>query len=110
MAKKAKHVACVHCRLGQERVLKQSFLGFYKFACEECEVESTYPLPTSYVAIYALSIVVAVVSGAMGQYRCGVLAAFGVIALAYNMGIYARSKAALAGERSKGQVVADQFK
>ena len=110
MAKKPKHVACVECRLGQERILKQSFMGFYKFSCEECEAKNTYPLPMSYVAIYGASIVIAVVTAAIGIYRCGGLAVFGLVALLYNIGIRNRSKEALENERSKTQLVADVFK
>lgn len=110
MAKKAKHVVCTHCRLGQERVLKQSFLGFYKFACEECQAENTYPLSTGYAVIYGLAIAFAVITGVRGEFRCGILAIGGVFALAFDFGIRRRAKEAQQNERSKGQVVADVFK
>lgn len=90
--------------------MKQSFLGFYKFACEECQAESTYPLSMAYVAIYGLAIFIAVATAASGEFRCGILAIGGVVALAFDLGIRKRAKEALAGERSKGQVVADVFK
>ena len=110
MAKRPKHVVCTQCRLGQERVLKRSFLGFFKFACEECETQSTYPLSMGYVAIYALAILFAVVTGVFGEFRCGLLAIGGVFALAFDFGIRRRANEAIKNERSKGQVVAEVFK
>ncbi|MFT5354702.1 MAG: hypothetical protein ACI9KE_001910 [Polyangiales bacterium] len=110
MAKQPKHVVCTQCRLGQERVMKQSFLGFFKFACEECETQNTYPLSMTYAVIYGLAILSAVATGFLGEFRCGILAIGGVLALAFDFGIRRRAKEALKNERSKGQVVADVFK
>lgn len=110
MAKKPKHVVCTQCRLGQDQVMKQSFLGFFKFVCEECKTENTYPLSMGYAVIYGLAILTAVVTGARGEFRCGILAIGGIVALAFDFGIRRRAKEAIKNERSKGQVVADVFR
>lgn len=110
MAKKPKHVVCTQCRLGQDQVMKQSFLGFFKFACEECKTANTYPLSMGYAVIYGLSILIAVVTSARGEFRCGILAIGGIFALAFDFGIRRRANEAIKNERSKGQVVADVFK
>lgn len=53
---------------------------------------------------------VAFVSAGMGQFRCGILALFGFIALAYDFGIRRRANEAKANERSKGEALADVFR
>ena len=109
MAKKLEHVVCTHCHLGQEQTLKQSFLGFYKFQCRGCNESNTYPLPTSYVVIYGLAIVLALVSLLFGQLRATILAIGGLIALASDFGIRRRAKHARENERREGEIVADVF-
>jgi len=110
MAKKSKHVVCVHCYLGQERPLKRTFLGFFKFTCRECDEESKYPLSTGYRVIYGLSILSLAVLFFGGRAPCAVLSFGGAIALAYDFGIRRRANDAIAKERSMGEVVADVFK
>ncbi|MEM9070346.1 MAG: hypothetical protein AAGE52_17710 [Myxococcota bacterium] len=109
MAKKPKHVVCTHCHLGQERVLKQTFLGFFRFICEECQEENTYPLPPTYVAIYGIAIVASLVSILQGGSRIGILAIGGAIALAYDFNIRRNAKEAQSKERTLGQVVSREF-
>lgn len=109
MAKKPKRVVCTSCNLGQEQVLKQTFLGFFRFDCEECRETVTYPLPTSYVVIYALALLT-IVGFAFGKTPiCGVLAIGGIVALSFDVGIRRRVKAAEAHERTRGEVIAEIF-
>lgn len=108
MAKKPRRVVCTGCNLGQDRVLKQTFLGFFRFDCEECGEQVTYPLPTSYVVIYALAIL-SLFGLVVGKGACGVLAIGGIIALSFDIGIRRRVKAAEAHERTRGEVVAETF-
>lgn len=109
VAKKPKPVVCVHCRLSQERVLKQTFLGFFKFTCEECEKESTYPLSTAYVVIYGLAILAFFVGLFFGRVQAVILAVGGGIALAYDYSIRRAANHAKANARSLGEVTADTF-
>ncbi|MBO6936379.1 MAG: hypothetical protein JJ863_15515 [Deltaproteobacteria bacterium] len=108
MAKKPKRVVCTACNLGQDQVLKQTFLGFYTFQCEECGEKVQYPLSATYVAIYALSIL-SLFGLFFGRGACGVLAVGGVVALALDVGIRRRVKAAEAHERTRGEVIAETF-
>lgn len=109
MAKKPKHVVCLHCRLGQERELKQTFLGFFKFTCAQCEKESTYPLSNGYLAVYALAILGFVVGLAMGRVRFVILGVAGLFALAFDFKIRRAAKEARAHERTCGEVIAEVF-
>ena len=110
MAKKPKHVVCVDCRLGQEQTLKQTFLGFFRFTCRDCEVVSTYPLSMGYRVIYGLAILSFVGLFVNGTAPCGILGVGGIIALAYDFGIRRRANEAIANERSAGEVFAETFK
>jgi len=109
MAKKPKRVVCTACNLTQDRMLKQTFLGFYTFQCEECAERVQYPLSTTYVVIYALSIL-SLVGLFFGRGACGVLAVGGIVALSFDVGIRRRVKAAESSARTRGEVVADTFK
>ncbi len=104
MGKLVKRVVCTHCFVGDERELKQSFLGFYNFQCERCQTTNTYPLSQTYVAIYVIAIVIFIAStlGAIaGQSRasCGILGIGGIVALAYDIGIRRRAREAEQRER-----------
>jgi hypothetical protein len=111
MAKKPRHVVCTSCHLGQEQTPKQTFLGFYRFDCEECQTRVEYPLPTSYVVIYAMAIA-SLIGLAFGlPVGCGViLGVAGIIALVYDVGVRRRVREAEARERSLGDVRAETFR
>jgi len=103
MATKPKHVVCVHCHLGQEQELKQTFLGFFTFRCAECKKENTYPLSDGYIVIYGIALVLFVVGLASGRMVAVILAVGGGIALGYDFTIRRAAKEAQANERKAGE-------
>jgi len=108
---KPKHVACAKCFLGQEHVLKRTFLGFHKFTCTHCETKNQYPLSMGYAVIYGIASLLCVVFLLLGAIPgCViVLGVGGFFALGFDLGIRRRAKHALANEKTRDQVLTEPF-